>query len=85
VPTRLQILSELTREATSQKPQQHQQQQQQNPSSSQPKQQARKQKKKKQNKTNKPTSGDQLTTETCFKEKTQIFFDKASSTKLLLV
>jgi hypothetical protein len=30
-------------------------------------------------------SGDQLTTETCFKEKTQFFFDKASSTKLLLV
>jgi hypothetical protein len=84
VPTRLQILSELTREATSQKPQQHQQQ---NPSSSQPKQQARKQKKNKtkQNNTNKPTSGDQLTTETCFKEKTQFFFDKASSTKLLLV
>ncbi len=44
MPTRLQILSELTREATSQKPQQHQQQQQ-NPSSSQPKQQTRKQNK----------------------------------------
>jgi hypothetical protein len=80
VPARSQILSELTRETTSQKPQQ--QQQQQNASSSQPKQQA-KGKKKKQ--TNKPTFGCQLTTESCFKEKTQIFLDKTSSTKLLLV
>jgi hypothetical protein len=81
VPARSQILSELTRETTSQKPQQ--QQQQQNASSSQPKQQAKGKKKKKQ--TNKPTFGCQLTTESCFKEKTQIFLDKTSSTKLLLV
>jgi hypothetical protein len=49
VPARSQILSELTRETTSQKPQQ--QQQQQNASSSQPKQQAKGKKKK----TNKQT------------------------------
>jgi hypothetical protein len=62
------------REATSQKPQQ----QQQNPSSTSLKTKTNKQ-------INKPTSGGQLTTEICFKEKTQFFLTKLHQKKLLLV